>query len=444
MPNLRRNRKLQIRTRRRLRGDFKDMQNSTTIVAIATPPGNSGVGIVRISGPNALSIGEKMFGKKLKPRIATLGTILNDTAIAIYFKSPNSFTGEDIVEFQCHGGWLLLNKVVETAIKHGATQATRGEFSRRAFMNGKISLDQAEAIIEIIGAESDAHLKYATLGITDQLKAFEKSLVEITAQIEASLDHPEEAATPPIQAPINKLLTQIKTLTDTAAQGRIIANGINVAVLGKPNVGKSSIFNALLNHDRSIVTEIAGTTTDTVSDAIGYNGIKIIFHDTAGLREAGGKIEKLGIERTKKTINDCDVALVIFDITEPFDHGILELVENKPHIVVYNKCDLKRQPNLFMVSAKTGEGIQQIKQKIYDLCVTTTPTSNQMIITNTRHATELLHAQAAIERALSTKVPLDCIATDIGTALQHIGNITGTHASEAVLDEIFSKFCLGK
>ena len=423
------------------------MQNVSTIVAITTPPGNSGVGIVRISGPNALGIAEKMFSEKIKPRIATLGTVLNDTALAIYFKAPNSFTGEDIVEFQCHGGWLLLNKVVQAAIGHGATQATRGEFSRRAFMNGKISLDQAERIIEIISAESDTHLKYATQGITDQLKAFERSLVEITAQIEVSLDHPEEAATPPIEAPLNKLLTQIKALTDTTAQGRIIANGINVAVLGKPNVGKSSIFNALLNNDRSIVTEIAGTTTDTISDAIQYNGIKIIFHDTAGLREAGGKIEKLGIERTKKTINDCDVALVIFDITEAFDHGVLELVEGKPHIVVYNKCDLKRQPNLFMVSAKTGEGIGAIKQKIFDLCVTTPLSTDQIIITNTRHAAELINAQHALEHALvsiKNQMPLDAIATDIQAALGHIGNLTGTHASEAVLDEIFSKFCLGK
>ena len=200
------------------------MQNTTTIAAIATPPGNSGVGIVRLSGPDALCIAEKLLGKRLTPRVATFGTVLSDTCIAIYFKSPNSFTGEDIVEIQCHGGWLLLNKVVEAAIKHGATLATRGEFSRRAFLNGKLSLDQTEAIIEIINAESDTHLKYATLGITDQLKAFEKSLVEITAQIEVALDYPEEASTPPIQTPLAKLLSQIKALTATATQGRIILN----------------------------------------------------------------------------------------------------------------------------------------------------------------------------------------------------------------------------
>jgi len=423
------------------------MQSTTTIVAIVTPPGNSGVGIVRISGRDALGIARKMFSKELKPRVATVGTILGDSAIAIYFKAPHSFTGEDIVEFQCHGGWLLLNKIVETAIAHGATMATRGEFSRRAFMNGKISLDQAEAIIEIINAESDAHLKYATLGITQQLRDFEEELVATIAVIEVSLDYPEEVGIPPIKDPLVNLLTRIKALTATANQGRIIANGINVAVAGKPNVGKSSIFNALLKTDRSIVTEIAGTTTDTVTDAIQYNGIRIVFHDTAGLRESAGKIEELGIERTRKTIGRCDVALVIFDITEPFDHGILELVEGKPHIVVYNKCDLQRRKDVFQVSAKTGEGIEAIKQKIYDLCVTMPQSSDQIIVTNSRHAMELANAQAALECAIAGieyNMPIDCIAADIQNALRFIGNVTGTHASEAVLDEIFSRFCLGK
>jgi len=219
----------------------------TTIVAIATPPGNSGVGIVRISGSKALRIAEKLTRKELASRVATLCKILDDTALAIYFKAPHSFTGEDIVEFQCHGGWLLLNKVVETAIKHGAVAATAGEFSRRAFLNGKISLDQAESIIEIINAESDAHLKYATRGISEQIKTFEKSLAEISAQIEAGIEYPEENLDeiPNYRHAIQKLTNEINTLLDTASTGEIIANGVNVTVAGKPNVGKSSIFNAL-------------------------------------------------------------------------------------------------------------------------------------------------------------------------------------------------------
>jgi tRNA modification GTPase len=392
-----------------------------------------------------------MFNKKLRPRIVTLGKVLNDSALAVYFQSPESFTGEEVVEFQCHGGWLLLNKVAEAAIKNGAAAAAKGEFSRRAFMNGKLSLDQAEAIIEIINAESETHLKYATStfggALKQKLSEFEKSLIEITAQIEAALDYPDDVESPKIRAPLNKLIEQIKILTSTAATGRIVANGINVAVLGKPNVGKSSVFNALLQHDRSIVTEVPGTTTDTVTDSITYNGVKIIFHDTAGLRDGKNKIECLGIERSKKSIKECDIALVIFDATGPEVPELLDLVKNKPHIVIYNKCDLVRRSGVFCVSAKTGEGIENIKRRIYDLAISVPPASNQIVITNARHAAELSHTQHAIENALESlaaQMPLDCVAADIQTALHHIGNITGTHASEAVLDEIFSRFCLGK
>ena len=426
----------------------------TTIVAIATPPGNSGVGIVRLSGPDALAVADKMLqnSKRLTDRKAAIVQVCGDTALVLYFKAPHSFTGEDVVEFQCHGSQVLLNIVVEAAISCGAVAATRGEFSRRAFLNGKLSLDQAEAIIEIINAESETHLKYASTvfggALKNQLAEFENSLIEISAQIEATLDYPEEVETPKIQAPINNLIERIKSLTSTAATGRIIANGINVAVLGRPNAGKSSIFNALLSSDRSIVTEIPGTTTDTVTDAIIYNGTKMIFHDTAGLREGKNEIERLGIERSKKSIDNCDIALVIFDATDIEVPELLDLVKNKPHLVVYNKCDLvKCEAKYLNVSAKTGEGIQAIKQKIYELAISTPPASDQIIITNARHAAELTLAQTALENAMASiqnQMPLDCIAADIQTALAHIGNITGSHASEAVLDEIFSRFCLGK
>lgn len=443
--------------------------SSPTIAAIATPPGNSGVGIVRISGSNALAIAQKMFSQPLSPRQATLGHIFTrsyvakqsqtnttiDTAIAIYFKAPHSFTGEDTIEFQCHGGWLLLNKVLDTAIQNGAVVATRGEFSRRAFLNGKLSLDQAEAIIEIINAETDTHLQYASSvfggALKIKLQSFEQSLIKVTAQIEATLDYPEHdiehATAMEIREQIESLLLPIKELTATARTGRIIANGINVAVLGKPNVGKSSIFNALLDYDRSIVTEIPGTTTDTVTDGIIYNGIKIIFHDTAGIREGKNKIERLGIQKSQKALDACDIALVIFDTTDTDVPELLELVKHKTHLVVYNKCDLVKLEGVFCVSAKTGENIQQIKQKIFEVCLTTKPSSDQIIITNARHASELLHAEDSLKNALASidsGMPLDCVATDIGTAMNHIGNITGTHSSEAVLDAIFSRFCLGK
>jgi tRNA modification GTPase len=448
-------------------------QHSSTIVAIATPPGTSGIGIVRISGPTALLISQKMFAPSLRgvqsttkqsqtdpqitPRTATLGTVFGtdftDTALAIYFQNPHSFTGEDIIEFQCHGGWLLLNKVVQTAISYGATPAQRGEFARRAFLNGKLSLDQAESIIEIINAESDTHLKYASAvyngALREKLQSFERNLIEITAQIEATLDYPEHdiehSTLEQITPQIKTLLAEITDLVNTAqTTGRFIANGINVAVLGRPNVGKSSIFNALLGTDRSIVTEIPGTTTDTISDAIIYNGVKINFHDTAGLRDASGKIEKLGIGRTTRTLNDCDIALVIFDATDIEVPELLEMVKTKPHLVIYNKCDLVKPKGVFSASAKTGENIPAIKQKIYDLAITTQPKTDQIVVTNARHTKLLTLTQTALENALAQNIPLDCIATEVQSALAHIGNITGTHVSQAVLDEIFSKFCLGK
>lgn len=422
---------------------------SRTIASIVTPPGSSGVGIVRVSGPLSYQITNKLTGKKLKPRIATLVSILNDTAIAIYFKTPNSFTGEDIVEFQCHGSYFLLQKVLKSIISHGAVLAEPGEFSRRAFLNGKLSLDQAEAIIDIINAQNDTQLKNAGAILNGNLRTIldlaEKKLIEISAQLEAAIDYPEDVDTADTAAPIKNLLKDLIALIDTAQTGRIISNGIHVAVLGKPNVGKSSIFNALLNTDRSIVTDIAGTTTDTITESISYKGINIIFHDTAGIREGQSKVESLGIQRSKKIIESCDIALIIKDASqvEKDDTELLDLVKNKPHIVVNNKSDLKIKENMLNVSAKTGYNISEIKKQIYDKVITSPIQTDKIIITNTRHLNELKLAVDALDRALQT-APLDCIATDINAALNHIGNITGTNASEAVLDEIFSRFCLGK
>ena len=424
-----------------------------TIAGIATPPGNSGIGIVRLSGPKALEISRL----RLKPRIATTVKVLGDTAVAIYFKAPNSFTGEDIVELQCHGGHFLLQKVLATAVSHGAVLAEPGEFSRRAFLNGKISLDQAEAIIDIINAESELQLQCANKtfsgALRERLGQIESELIEISAKIEAALDYPDEVGSPDIS--LESVKKEIDGLINTAATGRIISHGINVAVLGKPNAGKSSIFNALLNNQRSIVTEIAGTTTDTISESINYRGIKIIFHDTAGIRKGSNKIEILGIERTKKVIESCDIALVIFDITEKPDGELLRLIGNKPHVAVYNKSDLeefpskirgvaaKRLTGCLKVSALKNQNINEIKEQIYKKALFTPPAADSIIITNARHLNELKQASAALSR-IDDAAPLDCIASEITTALNHIGNITGTRASEAVLDEIFSRFCLGK
>lgn len=450
---------------------------SRTVAAIATPPGNSGVGIVRISGPRSLEIGSKMFtsldGIQLVPRHATLGIVkgkdFSDTAIAIFFQSPNTFTGDDIIEIQAHGGFFLLCKILETAIEHGAVLADNGEFSRTAFLNGKMSLNQAEAIIEIINAESDLQLKYAQTTFQGHLNKLlvnmEKELVAVSAQIEATLDYPEhdiEHTTEiQISPQIERIDAQIKELKSTATAGKMVAHGVRVAVLGKPNVGKSTLFNALLGSDRSIVTDIAGTTTDVITESIHYKGVKIVFADTAGIRKADGQIEKLGIKRTRAALEECDIALAVFDSSEApddYDEQIIELCKDRMCINVLNKSDKKVDANTkkwekfltspyIKCSAVSGEGISNIKQMIYERTVGLhSPNSHNVVITNMRHVEELHAAGEALERILSSigKVPLDCIAVDVNSALTSIGNITGTNASEAVLDEIFSRFCLGK
>ena len=401
-----------------------------TIVAISTPRGIGGIGIVRMSGPASVAIARALTNEaKFTPRTATFVTIdlgsVRDTAIALYFPAPHSFTGEDIVELQCHGNPILLEKIVARAFESGATMALAGEFTRRAILNGKMNLMDAEALGALLHAECDAELAAAmTLGngeLHTKLIDIEKKLIEISARIEAILDHPEEVegGVGGESFPTN-IKSFIKTLEDFICASRnshYIFDGINVAILGRPNAGKSSLFNALLGLDRSIVTDIAGTTTDVVSETVQIGGYKVRLHDTAGLRDATNPIEKLGVERTLATANSCDIAIV-------FDDDALALVKSKPHIMV--KRDTKPE---------------KIKDQILKLTVGTNAQSRA--IANTRQLGELEAAASALQSALAADTP-DVLASDVQTALFHIGNITGTNAVEAVLDEIFSRFCLGK
>ena len=468
---------------------------STTIAATATPAGIGGVGIIRLSGPAAMTIISRCLnhpkggrdGLELPPRLATYGTFhgddFTDGVIVIYFKAPHSFTGEDVIEIHAHGGQFILNKILEHLYTLGATPAAPGEFSRRAFLNGKISLDQAESIIDTIHAESESELRAANIIYAGKLKAeiagLENSLVECLALIEATLDYPEqdiEHATigqiKTILQPINQKVTD---LIDTANQGRLIRGGIQIAVLGRPNVGKSSLFNALLSHDRSIVTNIAGTTTDVVSETILYRGQKLVFNDTAGIRGESAhrnQIETLGIDRTKRVITECDIALCIFDATATptdEDNQILALVTSPNHpvgtpskiIYVLNKADLVRDDAtrriwldfipknsvVILTSAITGENITRLKDEIYNLIITKPNAAHDgVIITNARHLNELLNAKASLDAAITNldDMPLDCAAADLASALAHLGNITGTNPTDAVLDQVFSRFCLGK
>jgi len=486
----------------------------TTIVAIATPIGNGGVGIIRISGGRAIEIVSKCFSNsqiiELEPRMATYGKFetphFTDRVIAIYYPAPNSFTGEDVIEIHAHGGLFLLQKIVEHLVSLGATQATAGEFSRRAFLNGKMTLDQAEAIIETISAESEAHLaatgKIYQGKLRKKLFELEENLISCMARITASLDYPEhdtEADTvDSVDCCLRSTKAELKSLIDTAYEGRIITGGIQIAVLGKPNVGKSSLFNSILCRDRSIVTNAAGTTTDTISEPILYKGMKLVFNDTAGIRcgrfvmpgldvsditikeeiptyefrikdvrDDISEVELIGIERTKKVVADADVVLAIFDGSTPpddEDEEILKLTKGKETIFVLNKYDLMKNNKsehykkffdkkayVIKTSALTGENVEKIKEHVYTLTTEQimlgkTPASSDIVITNTRHLQELNNAYSSISGALTALkiMTLDCIMIDVENALNSVGNITGTRATEAIVDEIFSRFCIGK
>ena len=423
-----------------------------TIVGIATPIGYGGIGIVRLSGANALAITAKMFSRPLKPRHATLGQIrgenFTDTAIVIYFPAPHSFTGEDVIEIQSHGGWHLVNRIMQTTIQLGAVPAEPGEFTRLAVMNHKMTLSQAESTLDLINAESDAELQNASRLMSGELQkllnSLETDLVAARAQIDAYLDYPEDLEFPDIPwQQIKNAQNTIARLLSTADHGQIIKNGINVCLIGCPNAGKSSLFNALVGDNRSIVTDIAGTTTDVISEKITYKGVKINLIDTAGLREqANSAIEAQGIARAKNVLQTADILLIVVDATT---REMVDFPRDKKHLIIYNKCDLC--PNTptdgIAVSAKTGQNIDLILNQILDMVTHTAPADNLVNLTNERQANLLRQAQTALA-TINPAEPLDKISANITLALSYIGKITGTDVDEKTLDEICSKFCLGK
>lgn len=423
-----------------------------TIVGIATPIGFGGIGIVRLSGSNALTITSKMFNRPLTPRHATLGIVrgdnFSDTVLAIYFPAPHSFTGEDVVEIQAHGGWHLVNRIMQTAIQYGAVPAEPGEFTRIAVLNNKMTLSQAESTLDLINAESDAELQNASRLVSGELQTMlntiETNLIEARAQIDAYLDYPEDLDSPAVPMdPINYAKDTITNLLSTAQHGQIIKNGINVCIIGCPNAGKSSLFNALIGNDRSIVTDIAGTTTDVITEKITFQGVKINLIDTAGIREnAISSIEEQGIARAKAILQTADILLVVVDATT---RKVVDFPHDKKHLMIYNKSDLctNTPADGIAVSAKTGKNIDLILSAIVDIVTRTAPAGNMVNLTNERQ-TNLLRQAHTLLAAINKDEPLDKIAANITLALSYIGKITGTDVDERTLDEIFSKFCLGK
>ena len=441
-----------------------------TITAIATPFGTGAIGVVRVSGENALYIANQVFKtKKLDnfcnaiPNYMYLGRLncgeFCDECLAVYFKAPHSFTGEDVVEFQCHGGVRLLEEVVKTLISKGATLADKGEFTKQAFLNGKMSLSEAEGIIDMINSENIASLNagYRQMSghLNKKVKEIENLILDITAQLEASLDYPEELeeeVRENLPNSLNNIKVKIKQLLDTANTGRIIKNGINVAIIGMPNIGKSSLLNAILGKDRAIVTDIAGTTRDTLEERIERKGIFINFVDTAGIRDTQDTVEKIGVDKAYSSAENADIIIFMLNSNIPIsldESELLDKFKDKPIIKVYNKSDLgvsDKNKDGILISAKYGTNVELILDKICDYFITGKVDANGDVITNLRHIEALQNTYNYIENSCKDTelTPSECILIDLKSSYLELGKITGDTASEDIIDSIFSKFCLGK
>ncbi len=446
-----------------------------TICAISTPIGVGGISIIRLSGKDSLNIVNKILETPLinpEPRKMQLKKItannIKDNAMVVYFKAPFSFTGEDLVEIQCHGGVFLTNEILKALLNNGANLAENGEFTKRAFMNGKISLDKAEGVIDMINAESEEQLKagYELLNgnLTKKITEMQNILTDILAETDVSIDYPENDIEYTTIEKFNQkttdLLNEIIKIKNTSDTGMIIKNGINIAILGSPNVGKSSLMNALLGYNRAIVTNIAGTTRDTLVESYVYNGIKVNLIDTAGIRESDNEVEKIGINLAKEKLKTADLVLFVLDSTRKISQEEINLFNSMStkKLIVINKIDNKNadfnlnnlnlnSTKFIEISALENKNIDSLKQLIYDEIINKNIMGNSTIITNIRHKNALENAEKSLKDALQTlnsTQNLELFSIDLTNAYNYLGEITGTTSVENIIDRIFSKFCLGK
>ncbi len=448
-----------------------------TITAISTPIGVGGISIVRISGIDALNIVSKIFSCKkcpvmqFQPRYFYLGTInlgdVQEKCMVVYFKAPYSYTGEDLVEIQCHGGVVVSQLILEKVMSLGARLAQGGEFTKRGFMNGKISLDEAEGVMDVINAESTSELKagYNLLNgnLFKEVKALQKQITDALAFIEVTFDYPEndieETTASQVLALINDVKDRLQTLINSSKTGMQIKQGCRVLILGKPNVGKSSIMNALLNYDRAIVTNIHGTTRDVLEETYVYNGVKFILTDTAGVRQATDEVEKIGIEKAKNAVKFADIILAVFDNSEKLDEldfDIINLITDKNYFVIVNKSDLESKINLpknidknkiINVCALKKQGVEQLKQRIYDAVIDNNIMQSNVIITNARHV-DILHrailSANSVVDSINQNNQLELVSIDLKNLWLTLGEITGESNNEEIINSIFMNFCVGK
>lgn len=450
-----------------------------TIAGLATGNTTAGISIIRVSGDKSLEIAKKLIHKELpwEPRQLYLTDVtdgnISDKSLVVYYKAPCSFTGEDVVEFQIHGGMALANAILTALLDRGARMCLPGEFSKRAFLNGRASLDALEGTVDIINAQSEAELKAGYNLLIGTLKnktdAIQSKLTDTLAAIDVALDYPEEdieyETTEHITNQIVEVQNEIQALVDSSKTGLLISNGINVAIVGKPNVGKSSLLNGLLSYERAIVTDVAGTTRDTLQETYVYEGIKVNLIDTAGIHESQDKVERIGIERSVQALNEAHLILLVIDSSRELndeDYNIIDLCtkQTKQIIVAINKSDISKDTSkyvdkiktllpsaiILVTSAQDNDSIISIKKTIKSLCVNDDFNSNSLFITNTRHLTCLKSANQKLSEALAVihDVSLDLVSIYLKDSWQDLGEITGKVITEEVLDTIFSKFCLGK
>ena len=459
------------------------MMTSDTIAAIATALTNSGIGIIRVSGNEAFDIVDRIFRpknkrKKLKEeKTYTVhyghiqdGDEIIDEVLAIIMRGPHSYTAEDTVEIDCHGGVLVMKKILETVIKYGARMAEPGEFTKRAFLNGRIDLSQAEAVIDVINSKNNYALKSSVSQLSGSMskkvkELREKLLFEI-AFIESALDDPEHISLDgypeKLKVTVNDMQEELNRAISTFDSGRVLSEGIRTVILGKPNAGKSSLMNVLVGEERAIVTDIAGTTRDTLEENIRLHGISLNIVDTAGIRETEDVVEKIGVDKARANADDADLLIYVVDGSCPLDENdyqIMNLIEGRKSIVLLNKTDLemvltpeeikeKTGKEVVAVSAKEQRGIDLLEEKIKELFLSGEIDFNdEVMITNVRHKTamsEALKSLSLVKQSIEDQMPEDFYSIDLMNAYEQLGTIIGEAVEDDLVNEIFSKFCMGK
>ncbi|HAR4964497.1 tRNA uridine-5-carboxymethylaminomethyl(34) synthesis GTPase MnmE [Staphylococcus aureus] len=455
-----------------------------TITSISTPMGEGAIGIVRLSGPQAVEIADKLYkGKHLLNDVPShtinYGHIIDpeskevvEEVMVSVLRAPKTFTREDIIEINCHGGILTINRVLELTMTYGARMAEPGEFTKRAFLNGRIDLSQAEAVMDFIRSKTDRASKVAMNQIegrlSDLIKKQRQSILEILAQVEVNIDYPEyddveDATTEFLLEQSKEIKQEINRLLDTGAQGKIMREGLSTVIVGKPNVGKSSMLNNLIQDNKAIVTEVAGTTRDVLEEYVNVRGVPLRLVDTAGIRETEDIVEKIGVERSRKALSQADLILFVLNNNEALtqeDYTLYEVVKNEDVIVIVNKMDLEQNIDINEVKDMIGdtpliqtsmlkqEGIDELEIQIRDLFFGGEVQNQDMTyVSNSRHISLLKQARQTIQDAIDAAesgVPMDMVQIDLTRTWEIIGEIIGETASDELIDQLFSQFCLGK